>query len=497
MQNTSSSFSPPPPSVRLGSPSVLLGEAATAAPPLWRLLQSAARSLLAIEKGRSWRVVADAVEAPLRPGTHALLYAVLRNWWLGQLVHDSLLKKAHRMPERSGAVLRIAAVLLAAQRGLEGAHYDAHTVVHQAVEATRRDRRTRHVAGVINACLRRLLRDGDALLPPLLEDDSVRFNLPQWWLQRLQSDWQHDWQAIADWQRAPAPLTLRVNTVHVSLPDYLQALGDMGVSARVAGGVAVVLQQGGSVERLPGYRQGWFAVQDAAAQLAAPLLLESVFASVAQTGRGRPLQVLDACAAPGGKTAHLLAYAEQQGRAVEVLALDADAVRTERLRENLSRLGHTADVVVADAAEIASWYPAWRKRSGVGFFDAVLLDAPCSGSGVVRRHPDIPLLRRAADIGELAKRQKRLLDALWPFVRAGGTLLYCTCSLFASEGDEQVQAFLQNNSKAELLPSPGQLLGMKTGVQLREAAGMPHNVDCEHDAFYYALLRKSAACSFA
>lgn len=465
--------------------------------PLWKLLQSTGGALLAIERGESWATVAATVDGSLRSGTHALLYAVLRNWWLGQALQNALLKKARSMPARASAVLRTAAVLLTAQHGMSGAHYGAHTVVHQAVEATRRDGRTRHVAGVVNACLRRLLRERDTLLPELLQRDTVRFNLPQWWLQRLQKDWAQDWQAIADWQRVAAPLTLRLNTARVPLADWLHQLEQAGVAADAVGGSAVVLHRPHPVEQLPGYREGWFAVQDAAAQLAAPLLLDSVFAETAGDRAVGPLRVLDACAAPGGKTAHLLAYARQQGRAIEVLALEVDAQRSLRMQENLRRLRHTADVVVADAADTASWYPAWCARSGAAFFDAVLLDAPCSAAGIVRRHPDIPLLRRAADIEKLAAQQRRLLEALWPLVRAGGSLLYCTCSLFREEGQEQVQAFLENNSRAQLLPAPGQLLGINTRQTGDGRVGMPHNVTCEHDAFYYALLRKSAACSFA
>lgn len=473
--------------------------------PLWKLLQSTAKSLLAIEKGQSWATVADTVDANVRSGTHALLYAVLRNWWLGQALENTLLKKAGSLPARASALLRIASVLLTAQRGMGGAQYDAHTVVNQAVEAARRNAKTRHVAGVINACLRRLLRERDTLLPALMQRDTVRFNLPLWWLQRLQNDWHDDWQTIADWQRTTAPLTLRVNAARVTLADYLRQLEQEGIAATAAGGCAVVLHKPPPIEQLPGYRQGWFAVQDAAAQLAAPLLLDSVFATTANGSGNKvsePLHVLDACAAPGGKTAHLLAYAEQHGRAIDLLALEVDALRSQRIQENLHRLRHTSQRVqisVADAADTASWYPAWREHSQAAFFDAVLLDAPCSAAGVVRRHPDIPLLRRDHDLAALAAQQKRLLEALWPFVRAGGCLLYCTCSLFKAEGQEQVQTFLENNSGAQLLPAPGQLLSINTHnshAKQQEGTGMPHNISCEHDAFYYALLRKSAACSF-
>jgi len=185
---------------------------------------------------------------------------------------------------------------------------------------------------------------------------------------------------------------------------------------------------------------------------------------------------LDACAAPGGKTAHLLERAD-----VEVLALDIDAARCERISDNLQRLGLQATVLCADAAKPSSW---WDGRA----FDAILLDAPCTASGIVRRHPDIPWLRRQTDLAALAKQQKNLLQALWPLLAKGGHLLYCTCSLFRQEGLDQVQAFLANNTEAHLLPSPGQLIpGIPSNTR-----SLSDNLAGEHDGFFYALLERRA-----
>jgi 16S rRNA (cytosine967-C5)-methyltransferase len=233
------------------------------------------------------------------------------------------------------------------------------------------------------------------------------------------------------------------------------------------GPCAVTLRQAKPVTALPGFAQGMVSVQDPAAQLAAPLLLSGL------PGPGR-LRVLDACAAPGGKTAHLLELAD-----CDLTALDVDPLRCERIHQTLQRLGLQARVQVADAAALASW---WDGQP----FDAILLDAPCSASGIVRRHPDVPWLRRPTDIAQLAVIQQRLLAALWPALRPGGRLLYSTCSVFRDEGEKQIETFLANNTQARLLPSPGHLLP----VSAVAAGSVPDNQRGGHDGFFYALLEK-------
>ena len=220
------------------------------------------------------------------------------------------------------------------------------------------------------------------------------------------------------------------------------------------------------VQDIPGFSHGEVSVQDAAAQLAAPLLLNGLTATT-------PLHVLDACAAPGGKTAHLLEFTD-----CTVTALEVDPLRSEKIHQTLRRLKLEAQVVVADAAKVPSW---WDGQP----FDAILLDAPCSAAGIVRRHPDVRWLRRETDIAQLAVIQTRLLKALWPTLRPGGRLLYCTCSVFKAEGSEQIETFLARNLDAALLPSPGHLL----------PGGAPndtvqYNPNGDHDGFYYALLEK-------
>jgi 16S rRNA (cytosine967-C5)-methyltransferase len=223
------------------------------------------------------------------------------------------------------------------------------------------------------------------------------------------------------------------------------------------------------VYQLPGFSEGHVSVQDAAAQLAAPLLLNGLKPS--QHG----LRLLDACAAPGGKTGHLLECHPE----AQVLALDVDPVRCERIQQNLDRLKVKAQIVAADAAQPADW---WDGQS----FDGILLDAPCTASGIGRRHPDVRWLRRESDVAQLAAIQAKLLKALWPLVKPGGRLLYCTCSVFKAEGESQIQTFVQHNTDAQILPSPGHL----TPSIATSETSLRDNVMGEHDGFYYALLEK-------
>jgi 16S rRNA (cytosine967-C5)-methyltransferase len=347
--------------------------------------------------------------------------------------------------------------------------YASHTLVSQAVEAAKRTPQIAHQAAFINGCLRRFLREQPALLAQAQQGETALWNHPAWWIERLRQDHPQAWQAVLSAGQQRAPIVLRVNERQLSRQRYLHALAQAGVAASAVARCGVLLERSQPVQSLPGYAQGWFSVQDAAAQLAAPLLLDGLVPA-----DGERLRLLDACAAPGGKTAHLLELAQ-----ADVLALDADAVRAERIGENLARLQLQARIEVADAAEPARW---WDGRA----FDAILLDAPCTASGIVRRHPDVRWLRRAQDIDALAGQQRRLLHALWPLVRPGGRLLYCTCSVFKAEGQVQAQAFLARHKDAHLMPSPGHLL-----PDAAAAGGhMPDNPGGEHDGFFYALLQK-------
>jgi len=433
--------------------------------PLWRQLQSTARVLQAILGGTSGTAALGAVEAALRPGVQALSFAVLRSLGRAQALRRLL---APRKPSPAVDALLCSALALLAQES--DAPYDAFTLVNQTVEAAKKSPKLKAQAPFVNACLRRFLREQAALLAQVSQDPVARWNHPAWWLAQTQADWPTQWQAIVQANNAQAPMVLRVNTRRISVADYLNKLQAAGLAARPLGRAGVVLQHASAVQQIPGFADGLVSVQDSAAQWAAPLLLSDM--------RGQtPLQVLDACAAPGGKTAHLLEIAD-----VAVTALDIDPGRCQRIHDNLQRLGLTARVVAADAADLPSW---WQGQP----FDAILLDAPCSGSGVVRRHPDIRWLRRATDVAQLASQQARLLAVLWPLLKTGGRMLYATCSVFRAEGQDQIKAFLGSNNDATLLPSPGHLLP----GQAAQWPGVDDNPNREHDGFYYALLEKSAA----
>lgn len=439
--------------------------------PLWRQLQGAASLLLAVRAGRSMTAALENVDASLRPGVQALGFHTLR--WLGraEAVRQQLAKRPP--PNEADALLCVALSLLVHTAGAtETPIYTDFTLVDQAVEAAKRDEATRHQASFINGCLRAFLRDRDAVMARAHKYPQAVWNHPQWWIDRLRKDHPDQWQDILRANNAQAPLILRVNQRRTTQAAYLQALTGQGIEAAAVGAHGVVLSVAHAVTTLPGFAEGHFSVQDAAAQQAAPLLLNGL-----KVPAGRPLRILDACAAPGGKTAHLLELAD-----AEVTALDIDSRRCERIRQNLARLCLQARITVADAARPDDW---WDGEP----YDAILLDAPCTASGIVRRHPDVRWLRRPTDIAQLAAIQARLLETLWPLVRPGGRLLYCTCSVFRQEGDQQTQTFVAHHTDAVFMPSPGHLLP-QSGV---DTTVFPDNLSRGHDGFYYALFEKQGS----
>ena len=437
--------------------------------PLWRQLQGAASILMAVRDGQSMTAALTDVDAALRPGVQALSYHTLR--WLGraEALRQQLVKKPP--PPEADALLCVALALVWNE---ENAPYSGHTLVDQAVEAAKRSEATTHQASFINGCLRRFLREREALVAKTDANPQAVWNHPQWWIDRLRKDHPQDWQAILRANNSQASLILRINERKTTVAQYLTALAAINIVATSVGEHGVVLATAQSITGLPGFAEGHFSVQDAAAQLAAPLLLHGLLAA---NGSTAPLRVLDACAAPGGKTAHLLELAD-----CEVTALDIDARRCERITQNLNRLGLQARLVIGDASRPTDW---WDGQ----LYDAILLDAPCTASGIVRRHPDVRWLRRPTDIAQLAGIQARLLDTLWPLLRPGGRLLYCTCSVFRAEGDKQLQTFVTRHKDVLIRPAPGHLLP-QSGAQ---ATGLPDNLAGEHDGFYYALLEKSVA----
>ncbi|PJI99463.1 16S rRNA (cytosine967-C5)-methyltransferase [Acidovorax sp. 69] len=438
---------------------------------LWQQLAGVAGALLAIRGGQSGTTALADIEAGLRPGVQSLLFQVLRQSGRAEALRRQL--AARTPPPAADALLCVALALCWSP---EDSPYEPFTLVNQAVEAAKHNAETRAQASFINGCLRRFLRERDALVAATDNDPVARWNHPTWWIQRLRKDHPLHWEQILRANNTHAPMTLRVNQQKGTVAQYQSALRAIGLEANPVGDVGLVLQQPVPVQILPGFADGWVSVQDAAAQMAAPLLLQGL--DLAQ-----PLRVLDACAAPGGKTAHLLEMAGI-GAPLQVTALEIDAARSARIGDTLQRLGLSAKVVVADAARPQDW---WHTDCGGVLFDAILLDAPCTASGIVRRHPDVRWLRRETDITQLASLQARLLTTLWPLLRPGGRLLYCTCSVFRAEGDAQVQTFLAHNTDAQLLPSPGHLIPGKAD----KAGAVPDNQTGEHDGFFYALLQKS------
>ena len=340
----------------------------------------------------------------------------------------------------------------------------AHAVVDAAVRATGQLGRT-SAQGLTNAILRTFLRRRDEVLAQIAKEPEARFSYPRWWIDRVFAEYPQRAVAVLDAANTRPMLALRINRRRKTREDYLRALRAQGFQARAIGTDGVLLDEPALVSALPGYEDGWFSVQDAGAQLAAPLLTP-------QDG----MRVLDACAAPGGKTTHLAELAT-----LDLVAADVDASRIDRVRENLARLGLAARLVVADAGEPDSWW------DGEGF-DRILADVPCTASGIVRRHPDVKWLRRESDIAGFVAQQLRLLDALWPCLKRGGMLLYSTCSIFGPENEDQVLAFLDRHRDALriglTLPAECDAIG---GQLLPAGPGAAHN----HDGFFYALLQKS------
>jgi 16S rRNA (cytosine967-C5)-methyltransferase len=391
-----------------------------------------------------------------------LCFGSLRHHWQVQDWIDQLVSKPLRKRDSViNALLGVGLYQLAEMR------IPDHAVVSETVEAARQLRRPK-LAGLVNACLRGFVRGGLATSDP--RDEQSHWNHPAWLISRTRSDWPDDWQAILAANNERAPMWLRVNQSSSTSAQYVDRLRALGMGAELLEGIpeAVRLEDPQAVELLPGFAAGDASVQDAAAQIAARWLLRDC--------KGR---VLDACAAPGGKSGHLL---EIGGKDIALVSVDSDKSRIPGIAENLARIGQNATIIAADASKPEEWW------DGVPF-QGILLDAPCSASGVIRRHPDIKLLRRESDIERLAKLQRELLDALWGQLVPGGALLYATCSIFAAENDEVIGRFLQDHDDAienDVLPNNNirDLMRRKAcGYQvLPGSAGL--------DGFYYAALSK-------
>jgi len=418
--------------------------------------QQAARAVHAVLGGATLRAALAAVDdgSALRGRTLVaeLAYGTLRHW--GTL--DALVR---RLADKGVADPLLGTLLAVAIYQLEHTRAPAFAVVDRAVEAAAELARPAAKRWA-NALLRRYLRERTVLGAAVRADPVARYSYPRWWIARVKADHPDHWMAILEAGNARPPLTLRVNLRAGTVAALLARFAAADVRATAAGSQGILVDPPVAVAGLPGYAEGAFSVQDLGAQLAAPLL-----------GVTDGLRVLDACAAPGGKSAQIL-----ESASVDLLALDRDAARLPRLRENLARLGLAAEIRVGDAIDPKSW---WDGRP----FERILLDAPCSATGIIRRQPDIKLHRRATDIGALAKTQARLLDALWPLLKPGGRLVYATCSVLDRENTQQIDDFLRRHADARALPAGLGWHARGSGeVNLPGEAGM--------DGFFYAVVEK-------
>jgi 16S rRNA (cytosine967-C5)-methyltransferase len=401
-----------------------------------------------------------------RPLIQEICYGVLRDYHRLSLILEGLLKKP--LKTRDGDVR---ALLLTGLYQITSMRTPDHAAVSETVSAIQ-DLKKPWARGLVNGVLRHFLREKDQRLQQAVQSEEGRWSHPQWLINAIRTAWPEYWQAVLTANNQRPPMTLRVNLTQVSRKDYLNELESSGLHAHLLPNSqsALQLQQPVDVALLPGFDRGHVSVQDEAAQLAAELM---------QLQDGQ--RVLDVCAAPGGKTAHILETAN-----VEVIAVDADANRLARVEQNLGRIGKAATLLTGDARQPKDW---WDGQA----FDRILLDAPCSATGVIRRHPDIKTLRRAADIQTLVELQTQILDAVWPLLRPGGMLLYATCSVLPNENSEQIAAFVERHYDATEVTIVAEW-GRETdrGRQILPGDGGFNSETVGMDGFYYACLKKQS-----
>ena len=403
---------------------------------------------------------ADKFEDNDRPVIQAMSYGVIRLLPRLEYIADQLISKPLKTKDYDVVLL-----ILTGLYQLIEMRIPDHAAVSETVKVTKTLKK--HWAkNFVNAVLRNYQRQAETLTTQIKNNEVAEFAHPQWWLDIIKKNWLEEkrWQQILQANNQNPPMTLRVNTGHIKREDYLKLLEQNEIVATAAthSPDAVYLKKPVPVTSLPLFVEGKVSVQDEAAQLAAILLNP-------QKGD----RILDACAAPGGKTIHLL----EQEKDIDLLAIDIEESRLEKVQENLDRTQLKAQLLAANAFEPDTW---WDNKP----FDRILLDAPCSASGVIRRHPDIKLLRHQNDIPNLVKEQEQILNALWPLLKSGGMLLYATCSVLAEENTLQIQHFLQQNADAELQPiisdwGQQQIAGKQI---LTGESGM--------DGFFYALIHK-------
>ena len=416
-------------------------------------LTGAAHALAQVEAGNALpRALASSFETMRASGAargaiQDLSYRSLRHWGRGRALLALLTDK----PVQQARLHSLLCSALALLSETEPA-YSEHTLVDQTVTACGADRELAKAKGLVNAVLRRYTRERQDLLQQLQGDETAQWNYPRWWINKARDVWPAQWQSLLAAGNLQGPMSLRVNVRKSSVAAYLALLAQHGLAAEAIGPSAVRLKRAMPVTEIPGFMQGLVSVQDAGAQLAAPLL-------DVQAG----MRVLDACAAPGGKTGHLLELAD-----IDLTAIDQDPERLERVGQNLERLGLSARLLCADASRREGWDGR--------LFDRILADVPCTASGIVRRHPDIRWLRRPEDARHLAAQSAAILDNLWEMLQPGGKLLLVTCSIWPEESEDQAKRLIERH-RAIALDAPGQLLPV----------AMP---DQDHDGLFYALLQK-------
>ena len=419
-------------------------------PSLAAVLRDAAALVARVVAGRSLsgeleRSTSEPSTVP-RSALLDLCYGTLRRYGRVQAI-VSLLSRRGR-PDA-----QVEALIWCAIYALESGRYADYTVVDQAVRACDLGRRS-SARGFVNAVLRAYLRERASLEARLATDPEANYWHPRWWIDLVRAAYPDTWEQLLHWGNSHPPMGLRVNRRRTTPEAYRDRLAHVGVSSRRIGESGLLLERPVAVEQLPGFAEGVVSVQDAGAQLAAGYLDLS-------TGQ----RVLEACAAPGGKAAHIL-----ESESVSLMALEVDPMRRELVERNLSRLSLAARLVTADCTAPETWW------DGVPF-DRILADVPCSASGVVRRHPDIKWLRRASDIPKFAARQARILDALWRVLAQNGKLLYVTCSVFPEENEAVLEAFCTRVPGARRLPLP-------------DGASASLLPGSDHDGFFFAILEK-------
>lgn len=436
-------------------------------PPLSVTLFDTAQMVRHVLAGRSLTDVLDTVTKEHRAAVQSISFYCMRYLATAQALSELLLSKKAPNPLVQSLLLVGLCLLTVRKRDADTTvlrynhvpRYQDFTIVDEILKAAQLHKKSAAFKGLLNACLRRYLREQDNLWGRIQQREEVQFNYPQWWIDLIRCAYPQQWQSILDAANTPGPLTLRVNRHRITREQFSEQLTAAHIEHLCYGEDAIVLDKALPVQQIPGFSEGLCAVQDAGAQLAASLL-------PLQDG----LRVLDACAAPGGKTAHILERAN-----VYLTALDIEPQRLMRVEENLKQLGLYNEGVrlcVADAST-QSW---WDGQ----LFDIIVADVPCTASGIVRRHPDIKWLRKAADVPKTAILQQAIVKNLWPLLKPGGYFLYITCSVFPQEGIEQAIFIEQTFGDAQRLESPGQLL------PIPDAAGER----VLHDGFFYTLFKK-------